>query len=169
MALDGVEVMQHLGYNQFRMVGHDRGGRVGRRMALDHPDKVMKLAVLDIIPAHYLYSHVNLDFVRAYPHWFNYLQPALGPETQLQMQTQQQLGRGGNDAQKEYLRHRSQLSMEHAMCEDYRASASVDLKIDEADIKAAKKIRCPLLTLWSATNRVNQIYDNLFGKKKASA
>lgn len=161
MALDGVEVMQHLGYNQFRMVGHDRGGRVGRRMALDHPDKVMKLAVLDIIPAHYLYSHVNLDFVRAYPHWFNYLQPAPGPETQLQMQAQQQLGRGGNDAQKEYLRHRSQLSMEHAMCEDYRASASVDLKIDEEDAKAGKKIQCPLLTLWSATNRVNQIYDNL--------
>jgi len=162
MALDGVEVMQHFGFSQFRMVGHDRGGRVGRRMAIDHPDKVLKLAVLDIIPAHYLYSHVNLDFVRAYAHWFNYLQPAPGPETQLQMQAQQQLARGGgNDAQKEYLRHRSQLSMEHAMCEDYRASASVDLKIDEEDIKAGKKIQCPLLTLWSATNRVNQIYDNL--------
>src|SRR5580698_5272928 len=74
MALDGVEVMQHLGYNQYRMVGHDRGGRVGRRMAIDHPDKVLKLAVLDIIPAHYLYSHVNMDFVQTYPHWFNYLQ-----------------------------------------------------------------------------------------------
>jgi haloacetate dehalogenase len=162
MALDGVEVMQHLGFNQFRMVGHDRGGRVGRRMAIDHPDKVLKLAVLDIIPAHYLYSHVNLDFVRAYAHWFNYLQPAPGPETQLQMQAEQQLARGGgNDAQKEYLRHRSQLSMEHAMCEDYRASASLDLKIDEEDMKAGKKIQCPLLTLWSATNRVNKIYDNL--------
>src|SRR5579863_2199998 len=56
MALDGVEVMKHLGYTQFRMVGHDRGGRVGRRMALDHPDKVTKLAVMDIVPAHYLYS-----------------------------------------------------------------------------------------------------------------
>ena len=130
-------------------------------MALDHPDKVLKLAVLDIIPAHYLYSHVNLDFVRTYAHWFNYLQPAPGPETQLQMQAEAQLARAATDAQKESLRHRSQLSMEHAMCEDYRASASVDLKIDEADIKAGKKIQCPLLTLWSATNRVNQIYDNL--------
>lgn len=161
MALDGVEVMQHLGYNQFRMVGHDRGGRVGRRMALDHPDKVLKLAVLDIIPAHYLYSHVNLDFVRAYPHWFNYLQPAPGPETQLQMQAEQQAARATSDAQKEALRHRADLTMEHAMCEDYRASASVDLQIDEADLKAGKKIQCPLITLWSATNRVNHIYDNL--------
>lgn len=161
MALDGVEVMQHLGYNQFRMVGHDRGGRVGRRMALDHPDKVVKLAVLDIIPAHYLYSHVNMDFVQTYPHWFNYLQRAPGPETTLKEQADAQLARATTDAQKEYLRHRTDLSMEHAMCEDYRASASVDLKIDEADIKAGKKIQCPVLTLWSAMNRVNQIYDNL--------
>lgn len=161
MALDGVEVMQHLGFNQFRMVGHDRGGRVGRRMALDHPDKVLKLAVLDIIPAHYLYSHVNLDFVRAYPHWFNYLQPAPGPETQLQMQAEQQLSRATSDAQKESLRHRTDIKMEHAMCEDYRASASVDLKIDVEDMQAGKKIQCPLITLWSATNRVNRIYDNL--------
>ena len=76
--------MKHLGYNQFRMVGHDRGGRVGRRMAIDHPDKVLKLAVLDIIPAHYLYSHVNIDFVRAYFHWFNYLRAAPGPENELE-------------------------------------------------------------------------------------
>ena len=81
MALDGVEVMSHLGYNQFRMAGHDRGGRVGRRMALDHPDKVTKLAVLDIVPAHYLYSHVTIDFVQAYFHWFNDLRAAPGPET----------------------------------------------------------------------------------------
>lgn len=162
MALDGVEVMAHLGYNQYRMVGHDRGGRVGRRMALDHPDKVLKLAVLDIIPAHYLYSHVNIDFVQTYAHWFNYLQRAPGPENTLKMAADAQAARGGgNEAQAEYLRHRTDLTMEHAMCEDYRASASVDLKIDEADVKAGKKIQCPLLTLWSATNRVNQIYDNL--------
>src|SRR5271165_3453174 len=75
MALDGVEVMEHLGYRQFLMVGHDRGGRVGRRMALDHPDRVQKLIVMDIVPAHYLYSHVTIDFVQAYFHWFNYLRP----------------------------------------------------------------------------------------------
>ncbi len=161
MALDGVEVMQHLGYNQFRMVGHDRGGRVGRRMAIDHPDKVLKLVTLDIIPAHYLYSHVNIDFVQAYPHWFNYLQPAPGPENTLKTAADGQLANARNDAQKESLRHRTDITMEHAMCEDYRASASIDLKIDEADIKAGKKIQCPLHVLWAAQNRVNKIYDVL--------
>jgi haloacetate dehalogenase len=161
MALDGVEVMQHLGYNQFRMVGHDRGGRVGRRMALDHPDKVLKLVTLDIIPAHYLYSHVNIDFVQAYPHWFNNIMPAPGPENTLKMRADAQLANARNDAQKESLRHQTDITMEHGMCEDYRASASIDLKIDEADIKAGKKIQCPVHVLWAAQNRVNKIYDTL--------
>jgi haloacetate dehalogenase len=161
MALDGVEVMQHLGYNQFRMVGHDRGGRVGRRMAIDHPDKVLKLVTLDIIPAHYLYSHVNIDFVQAYFHWFNYLRAAPAPENDLKMQYDAQAANPRNDAQKESLRHTTDIKMLHAMCEDYRASASIDLKIDEADIKAGKKIQCPLHVLWAAQNRVNKIYDVL--------
>jgi haloacetate dehalogenase len=161
MALDGVEVMQHLGYNQFRMVGHDRGGRVGRRMALDHPDKVLKLVTLDIIPAHYLYSHVNIDFVQAYFHWFNYLRAAPAPENELKMQADAQVANARNDAQKESLRHRTDIKMEHAMCEDYRASASVDLKIDEADIKAGKKIQCPLHVLWAATGPMGRLYDVL--------
>jgi haloacetate dehalogenase len=187
MALDGVEVMQHFGHRQFRMVGHDRGGRVGRRMALDHPDKVLKLAVLDIVPAHYLYSHVNIDFVRAYAHWFNYLLP--GAEDNLLAQNQGGGGRGGaakgapagaakgapkGDAkakgkgaaspvqalvQAEYRRHNSNRAMLHAMCEDYRASASIDLKNDAADVAAGKKIQCPLLTLWAATGAMGRLYD----------
>ncbi len=144
MALDGVEVMQHLGYNQFRMIGHDRGGRVGRRMALDHADKVLKLAVLDIIPAHYLYSHVNMDFVQTYFHWFNYLRAAPAPENELKATNDAQAARATDPVQKEFLRNTTDIKMLHAMCEDYRASASVDLKIDEADIKAGKKIQCPL-------------------------
>lgn len=161
MALDGVEVMEHLGYRQFVMIGHDRGGRVGRRMALDHPDRVQKLAVLDIIPAHYLYSHVNLDFAQAYPHWFNYIQAAPKPENDLKAANDAQAARGGNDVAKEYLRNTTDIKMLHAMCEDYRASASIDLKIDEADMKAGKKIQCPLLVLWADQNRVNHIYDVL--------
>src|SRR5580692_4181440 len=137
MALDGVEVMKHLGYSQFRMVGHDRGGRVGRRMALDHPDKVTKLAVLDIVPAHYLYSHVTIEFVQAYFHWFNYLRPAPGPENDLLKANTAPPARPITDeAQLKYRRLYSDPAMLHAMCEDYRASASIDLKIDEADIKA---------------------------------
>ncbi len=161
MALDGVEVMEHLGFRQFRMVGHDRGGRVGRRMAIDHPDRVLKLAVLDIVPAHYLYSHVTLDFVRGYPHWFSYLLPAPGPENDLVAAAKRQAAQATNDVQREYLRHRVKFEMEHCMCEDYRASASVDLKIDHADIQAGKKITCPLLTLWAARGLYPRLFDDV--------
>lgn len=179
MALDGVEVMEHLGHKQFMMVGHDRGGRVGRRMALDHPDRVRKLAVLDIVPAHWLYSHVTIEFVQAYFHWFNYLRPAPGPEDELLAQNQGRGGRGGRGGPKgggpkggpvdeiaalvqaEYRRHNLDPAMLHGMCEDYRASASVDLKIDAADIKAGKKIKCPLLTLWAANGAMGRLYDVL--------
>lgn len=161
MALDGVEVMQHLGYRQFHMVGHDRGGRVGRRMALDHPDRVRKLAVMDIVPAHYLYSHVTIDFVQAYFHWFNHLRRAPGPENELKAANEALAAKATDPAQKEYLRHNTDLRTIHAMCEDYRASASVDLAIDHADIRAGKKIRCPLLTLWAANGAMGRLYDVL--------
>ena len=161
MALDGVEVMEHLGFRQFRMVGHDRGGRVGRRMALDHPDRVLKLAVLDIVPAHYLYSHVTIEFVQAYFHWFNYLRAAPGPENELKATNDAAATRGGNDVTVEYNRNNTDIRTIHAMCEDYRASASIDLKNDEADIKAGKKIQCPLLTLWAATGAMGRLYDVL--------
>jgi haloacetate dehalogenase len=161
MALDGVEVMEHLGYRQFRMVGHDRGGRVGRRMALDHPDRVQKLVVMDIVPAHYLYSHVTIDFVQAYFHWFNYLRPAPGPENELKATNDAMLARTTDDVQREYLRNNTNPLTIHAMCEDYRASASIDLEIDAADIKAGKKIQCPLLTLWAANGAMGKLYDVL--------
>jgi haloacetate dehalogenase len=161
MALDGVEVMERLGYRQFLMVGHDRGGRVGRRMALDHPDRVQKLVVMDIVPAHYLYSHVTIDFVQAYFHWFNYLRPAPGPENELKATNDAMLARATDDVQREYLRNNTNPLTIHAMCEDYRASASIDLQIDEADIQAGKKIQCPLLTLWAAKGAMGKLYDVL--------
>ena len=83
MALDQVEVMKHFGFDKFPVIGQDRGGRVTHRMALDHPDKVTHAAVLDIVPTHYLYTHVTIEFVQAYFHWFNYLRPAPGPENEL--------------------------------------------------------------------------------------
>ena len=78
MALDQVEVMKHFGFDKFAVVGHDRGGRVGHRLALDHPDKVTRLAVLDIVPTYYLYTHVTSSFIQAYFHWFNYVRAAPG-------------------------------------------------------------------------------------------
>src|SRR5579883_1497090 len=144
MALDQVEVMKHFGFDRFPVVGHDRGGRVAQRMALDHSDKVSKLAVLDIIPTYYLYTHVTIEFVQAYFHWFNYLRPAPGPENDLKATYNRPVP--SDPAQAEYFRVSSDPAAIHAMCEDYRAGASIDLKHDEADL--AHKIECPLLVLW---------------------
>ena len=128
MALDQVEVMRHFGFNRFPVVGHDRGGRVAHRMALDHPDKVTKIAVLDIIPTYYLYTHVTIEFVQAYLHWFNYLRAAPGPENDLKAQAAAQRARATSEIQLEYLRTSSDPANIHAMCEDYRAAASIDLE-----------------------------------------
>ncbi len=161
MALDQVEVMRHFGFSRFAVVGHDRGGRVGRRMALDHPDTVTKLAVLDIVPAHYLYSHVTIDFVRAYFHWFNYLRAAPGPEKELEAADAARKARTTDEVQLEYLRTSSTPENIHAMCEDYRASASIDLANDAADQAAGKKITCPLRVLWGERGPMGRIYDVL--------
>jgi haloacetate dehalogenase len=184
MALDGVEVMKHYGYDRFAVVGHDRGGRVGRRMALDHPDKVTKLTVIDIVPSNYLYAHVTIDFVQAYFHWFNYLRAAPGPELELLNTNMTQAapfsngkgkgkggakgGGGGTDdlaalVASEYQRHNTDINMLHGMCEDYRASASIDLDQDNADQKAGKKIQCPVNVLWAAPpgGAMGRLYDVL--------
>ena len=159
MALDQVEVMHHFGFDRFPVIGHDRGGRVGQRMALDHPDKVARLAVLDIVPTYYLYTHVTIDFVQAYFHWFNYLRAAPGPENDLKAQAEAQLARATSDIQREYLRTASRSENIHAMCEDYRAGASIDLKHDAADL--ARKIACPLLVLWGERGPMGRLYDVL--------
>jgi len=123
MALDQVEVMHHFGFDRFPVIGHDRGGRVGHRMALDHSDTVTKLSVLDIIPTSYIYTHVTIEFVQAYFHWFNYLRPAPGPEKDLEASAAAQKARATTDVQIEYLRTSSTPESIHAMCEDYRAGA----------------------------------------------
>ena len=159
MALDQVEVMKHFGFDRFPVVGHDRGGRVAHRMALDHPDKVTRLAVLDIIPTYYLYTHVTIEFVQAYFHWFNLLRPAPGPENDVKAQNDAQKARATSEIQIEYLRTSSDPANIHAMCEDYRAGASIDLKHDEADLN--KKIAVPLLTLWGEKGPMGRLYDVL--------
>jgi haloacetate dehalogenase len=158
MALDQVEVMKHFGFDRFPVVGHDRGGRVGHRMALDHTDKVTKLAVLDIVPTYYLYTHVTIEFVQAYFHWFNYLRPAPGPEDELKAGFASR-PKPTNDVQAEYFRVSSDPAAIHAMCEDYRAGASIDLKHDQADLD--KKIACPLMALWGEKGPMGRLYDVL--------
>jgi haloacetate dehalogenase len=157
MAVDQVEVMKHFAFDRFPVVGQDRGGRVGHRLALDHPDKVTALAVLDIVPTYYHYTHVTIEFVQAYFHWFNYLRPAPGPENDLKAQTEAQLARATSDVQREYLRTSGQADSIHGMCEDYRAGASIDLKHDEADL--SRKIGCPLHVLWSERGPIGRLFD----------
>ena len=157
MALDQVEVMRNFGFQKFPVIGQDRGGRVTQRLVLDHQDKVTHAAVLDIIPTYYLYTHVTLEFVQAYYHWFSYLRRAPAPENELKATNDQQLARASSDVQREYLRTMTDPATIHAMCEDYRAGASIDLEHDAADIQ--KKITCPLLVLWAEKGSMGRLYD----------
>ena len=157
MALDQVEVMHSLGFDRFPVVGHDRGGRVGHRLTLDHPDKVTKLAVLDIVPTYYIYTHVTIGFVQAYFHWFNYLRAAPAPENQLKEEIEAAAPRMTSEADVEYLRLRRDPANIHGMCEDYRAGASIDLDHDKADLD--KKINAPFLCLYAQKGPMARLYD----------
>jgi haloacetate dehalogenase len=159
MALDMIEVMKHYGFDRFPVVGHDRGGRVGHRMALDHPDKVTHLTVLDIVPTYYLYTHVTIEFVQAYYHWFHQLRPAPIPENEIFKTNEAAKARATDPIQIEWLRTASTMENIHAMCEDYRAAASIDLQHDKADLD--KKVTCPLSTLWGERGPMGRIYDVL--------
>ncbi len=168
MALDQVEVMEKLGFRQFAMVGHDRGARVGHRLALDYPDRLTKLVMMDICPTHYMYKTVDRQFASAYFHWFFLILPAPFPETLIGNNVDAVLklfmGRVmpksiEPDAYAEYRRCFSDPATIHASCEDYRAAASIDLVHDEADMD--RKISCPVLMLWGANGLVGQKYDVL--------
>jgi haloacetate dehalogenase len=170
MAQDQVEVMAALGFERFFIAGHDRGARVGHRMALDHPDRVLKLAVLDIVPTRTLYASVSRGFATDYYHWFFLIQPAELPERLIagdpEYYLRRQLGRWGADsrihseaAMAEYLRCFRRPETIHASCEDYRAAASIDLVHDEADLN--RKVECPLLALWGSRGVMARYFDVL--------
>jgi haloacetate dehalogenase len=161
MAQDKIELMKHFGFERFAVVGHDRGGRVAHRLALDHPKAVTRLSVLDIVPTHYLYTHVTKAFVDAYFHWFLYIRPAPFPENILNADVEGNFGRAGPDLREEYLRVYRNPAAVHGMCEDYRASAGIDMQFDEADINAGKKIACPLQVLWASDGAMGRMYDVL--------
>ena len=105
MAQDKIELMKHFGFDRFAVVGHDRGGRVAHRLALDHPQAVTRMAVIDIVPTYYLYTHVTKAFVDAYFHWFLYIRPAPFPEKILNGDVEGNFGRGAPpELRDEYLR-----------------------------------------------------------------
>jgi len=170
MALDQVEVMRALGFEQFLVVGHDRGARVAHRMALDHAKAVRKLVVLDIVPTRTMYSRVSRDFAKSYYHWFFLLRPEPIPETMIgadpKFYLEQHMGTRfaglaafAPEAMAEYVRCFSDPATIHASCEDYRAAESIDLEHDEADI--ARKIECPLLALWGEKGTVHRCFKPL--------
>jgi haloacetate dehalogenase len=170
MAEDQVEVMRTLGFKSFGVVGHDRGARVGHRMALDHPDRVTKLAVLDIIPTREVFATVGKDLATAYYHWFFFIQPYDLPETLIGADPgyylRKKLGGWGTSLETfapetlaEYERCFRDPRTIHASCEDYRAAASIDLVHDEADAAEGRKVGCPLLALWGAAGVMERLYD----------
>jgi haloacetate dehalogenase len=168
MAQDQVEVMEQLGFRRFAVVGHDRGGRVAHRMALDHRDSVERLAVLDIIPTYKLYTSVTREFATYYFHWFFLIQSAPLPELLIGNSLEEWLtwALGGTPpawmehaAYQEYLRALRKPGTLHALCEDYRAGASIDLEHDAADL--SRKLECPLLALWGSKGAMHPLYDVL--------
>ena len=170
MAADMMAVMTALGHSQFFIAGHDRGGRVAHRLARDYPKTVTKLAVLDIAPTAMMYDTTDMHFATSYYHWFFLIQPAPFPETLIGSDPKffleskmQHWGKDRsaitNDAFDEYLRCFSNPDTIHASCEDYRASASIDLEHDAADV--GLKLDIPLLVLWGATAMVGNKYDML--------
>jgi haloacetate dehalogenase len=155
MAQDQVEVMKHFGFDKFAAVGHDRGGRVVHRMALDHADKVSRAAVLDIIPTSHFYQHVTQASATAYYHWFFLLQRHA--ETLIESNLELFVGRGQSATAKEYLRTFKIPGTIHAACEDYRAGASIDMQHDRED--NGKKVECPLLVLWGRAAPLARLFD----------
>ncbi|MDQ2787277.1 MAG: alpha/beta hydrolase [Chloroflexota bacterium] len=156
MARDQVAVMRHLGFERFFVAGHDRGGRCAYRMALDHPDHVRKLAVLDIIPTGEAFRRVDMQFGLEFWMWFFLAQPAPLPERLIGADPdlfylrllEQARDHMSPDALEDYLRCVRNPATIHAMCEDYRAAATLDFAYDEAD-RGTQRIACPVLALWS--------------------
>jgi len=169
MAADQVEAMAKLGFERFFVAGHDRGGRVAHRMALDEPERVTRLAVLDIVPTHKVFASAGKELATAYFHWFFLIQPEPFPETLIgsdpDYYLRSRLERWGGakgfapEAMDEYLRCFRDPAAIHATCEDYRAAATIDLEHDEADL--ARKVGCPLLVLWGSQGVVARLYDPL--------
>ncbi len=170
MAQDQVEVMAALGFERFAVVGHDRGARVTHRLALDHAERVNKAAVLDIAPTLTMYERTDMAFATAYYHWFFLIQPfdlperLIGADPDYYMDKKIEAwskteGCFTPEALAEYKRCFRDPETIHAMCEDYRASAGIDLAHDRADL--ARRIACPLLVLWGAKGVVERSYDVL--------
>ena len=177
MARDQVEAMAALGFDRFAVAGHDRGGRVAYRMALDHPARVERLAVLDIVPTGEVWRRADAAFARGYWHWAFLSLPAplperlIGgdPEAYFDLHVRAGLGLGAApgrypaEVMDAYRRCFDDPAAVEAMCEDYRAGATIDVAHDDADRAAGRRVACPTLVLWSARGALPRFYDDVLG------
>jgi haloacetate dehalogenase len=171
MAADLAALLRSLGIERCLVAGHDRGGRVAHRLALDHPTLVQRLAVIDIAPTLDMYERTDMAFASAYYHWFHLIQPAPLPERMIGADAPFYLrwklggwGAGGTAhvepwALAEYERCFCTAEGIHAACEDYRASAGIDLEHDRASRAAGQKIGCNLLVMWGERGVVHRLFD----------
>lgn len=177
MAQDMVDLMMDLGFKQFSILAHDRGARVSHRLALDHPNTVKRMILLDIAPTLAMYEQANLEFATAYWHWFFLIRPAPLPETLIESDPELYL-KGiiavrssgmkpfTEEAYSEYLRCLRLPGAANAICEDYRATASIDLDHDRNDLNLGNKLTCPLLVIWGSEGTVGRCFEPLTEWKK---
>jgi haloacetate dehalogenase len=170
MAEDGVRLMQQLGFDRFDVVGHDRGARVGYRMALDHPEAVRRLTVMDVVPTAEVWARADARLALGYWHWGFLAQPEPVPETLIAPDPEffffdAEFGgaiRGfAPEAVADYTRCVRDPAVVHAMCEDYRAGAGHDRRLDEDDRAAGRRIGCPVQVLWGGKGALAAWYDTL--------
>lgn len=168
MARDQVELMRQLGFDRFAVVGHDRGGRCAYRMALDHPERISRLAVLDVVPSSEALSRADMAFGMGYYHWFFLAQPQDLPERLIGADPEYywrwHTRRGSTEffhpeAVADYLRCYKNPQTIHAICEDYRAQVSIDLAHEQADRASGRRITCPMLALWGRRGSLDKWYD----------
>ena len=172
MASDAVAVMQHFGFSQFSILAHDRGARVAHRLAADHPAIVQRMMLLDIAPTLSMYENTTLAFATAYWHWFFLIQPPPLPEALIESDPLRYirsvmgkrhagLSAFAPEAMAEYERCIQIPGSASSICEDYRASASIDLEHDRADVAADKKLSLPIRVLWGERGVVGANFDVL--------
>lgn len=170
LAQDQVDLMRSLGHETFAVLGHDRGGRVAVRMALDHPEVVTRLITLDVAPTLAMYEKTSFEFARAYWHWFFLVRPAPFPETLINadadLYLRQTIGARSAglkpftpEAYAEYLRCLQIPGTAHGICEDYRASVTIDIEHDRESLVKRQKIACEFLVLWGAEGVIEKCFD----------
>ncbi|WP_299657681.1 alpha/beta fold hydrolase [uncultured Tateyamaria sp.] len=168
MASDQYALMQHLGFDQFHLVGHDRGGRTAHRLTLDHPQAVLSLTLMDIVPTHLLLNELSQQVARAYYHWFFLAQPNPVPETMIGHDAdaffESCLAGWGGDvdnfdtaALDAYRASWREPDCIRTMCNDYRAAIDVDFALDAADL--GRTVDCPSLVLFGADGAMGKAYD----------